>query len=56
MRYSVNRAFFVMVAMDEKEKPMAVPGLSLSSEAERARYEAGILRKSVRLDRSKTGF
>ncbi len=56
MRYSVNRAFFVMVAMDEKEKPMAVPGLLLSSEAERARYEAGILRKSVRLDRSKTGF
>lgn len=56
MRYSVNRAFFVMVALDEEEKPTAVPGLEISTEAERARYEAGLLRKSMRMKRTKTGF
>lgn len=56
MRYSVNRAFFVMVAMDEKERPYQVPDLEIRTEAERGRYEAGLLRKSMRLKRSKTGF
>ena len=56
MRYSVNRAFFVMVAVDEEENPVTVPGLLISTEAERARYESGILRKSMRLNRTKTGF
>jgi acyl-CoA hydrolase len=56
MRYSVNRAFFVMVAMDEDEKPMQVPELIISSEAEKARFQTGLLRKSMRLSRTKTGF
>lgn len=56
MRYSVNRAFFVMVAMDDREKPMLVPELEITTEAERARYQAGLLRKSMRKNRSKTGF
>ncbi|MDO4274736.1 MAG: acyl-CoA thioesterase [Eubacteriales bacterium] len=56
MRYSVNRAFFVMVAMDEQENPMQVPDLAVTSESEKARCQAGKLRKSMRLNRSKTGF
>ena len=56
MRYSVNRAFFVMVAMDAEENPMQVPGLLIRTEAEKGRYEAGLLRRSMRSDRSKTGF
>lgn len=56
MRYSVNRAFLVMVAMDAEEKPLTVPGLEISGEAEKARYEAGMQRKAMRLDRSKNGF
>lgn len=56
MRYSVNRAFLVMVAMDEEEHPMTVPSLEILSEAERARYEAGLLRKSMRKSRSRSGF
>lgn len=56
MRYSVNRAFFVMVAMDEQENPMQVPDLAVTSESEKARLEAGRMRKSMRLNRSKTGF
>lgn len=56
MRYSVNRAFFVMVAMDEQEHPLQVPGLEIHTEAERGRYEAGLLRKSVRASRNRSGF
>lgn len=56
MRYSVNRAFFVMVAVDENERPTQVPALEIRTEAERARNEAAILRKTMRRDRSKTGF
>ena len=56
MRYSVNRAFFVMVAMDETEHPMEVPGLEIRTEAEKGRYEAGLLRRSMRKKRSKNGF
>lgn len=56
MRYSVNRAFFVMVAMDEQEKPMAVAPLKVATEAEKARYEAAVMRRDVRKNRSRTGF
>lgn len=56
MRYSVNRAFFVMVAMDEQERPMKVPGLEICTEAEKGRYEAGLLRRTMRKNRSKSGF
>lgn len=56
MRYSVNRAFFVMVAMDEQEHPMEVPGLAIRTEAEKGRYEAGLLRRSMRSKRNKNGF
>lgn len=56
MRYSVNRAFFVMVAVDENERPVQVPGLLVQTEAEKARYEAGIMRKNNRKNRTLTGF
>lgn len=56
MRYSVNRAFFVMVAMDGQEHPLQVPGLEIRTEAEKGRYEAGLMRRSMRSNRSKTGF
>lgn len=56
MRYSVNRAFFVMVAMDGQEKPMQVPGLLIETEAEKARWQAGCLRKENRKKRVETGF
>lgn len=56
MRYPVNRAFFVMVAMDENDKPTKVPGLILRTEAERARHEAALLRKGMRKERRENGF
>ncbi len=56
MRYSVNRAFFVVVALDENEKPIAVPPLKIQTEAEKARQDAAILRREMRKNRSRTGF
>lgn len=56
MRYSVNRAFLVMVAMDETEKPMEIPGLLVETEAERGRQEAGMLRREMRKKRVQSGF
>ncbi|MDO4339002.1 MAG: acyl-CoA thioesterase [Eubacteriales bacterium] len=52
MRYSVNRAFLVMVAMDSQEKPLCVPKLDIRTEAEKGRYEAGLMRKSMRKRRN----
>ena len=45
-----------MVAMDEKERPLQVPGLLVKTEAEKARYEAGIQRRKMRKERQKNGF
>lgn len=56
MRYSVNRAFLVMVALDKNEKPMAVPPLKIQTEAEKARNDAAILRRNMRKNRSRSGF
>jgi acyl-CoA hydrolase len=56
MRYSVNRAFVVMVAMDEREHPMQVPDLEVVTEAEKARNEAGKMRRDMRKKRSRNGF
>lgn len=56
LRYSVNRAFLVMVAMDGEERPTEVPGLLVETEAEKGRYEAGLQRKRMRRERQKNGF
>ena len=39
-RYPVNRAFFIMVALDENDHPVRVPRLSVSSIEEQAKWEA----------------
>lgn len=56
MRKPVNRAYFVMVAMDEYDKPTKVPGLIIDSESERAEWEGAKQRKSYRIERRKQGF
>lgn len=47
-RTKVNRAYLVMVALDENEKPTAVPGLILETEEEKAEWEAGEMRDALR--------
>ncbi len=36
MRYPINRAYFTMVGLDEKDKPCRIPRLTIKSEEEKA--------------------
>ena len=41
MRHVINRAYVVMVAIDEEGKAVPVPGLIVETESEKAEWEAG---------------
>jgi acyl-CoA hydrolase len=45
-----NEAYIVYVALDENEKPVAVPELLLETEEEKAEYEKAIIRRAHRLE------
>ncbi len=47
----VNRAYLVMVALDENEQPTQVPRLLLETDEERAEWEAGEKRTRLRKQR-----
>ena len=47
-RKLVNKAYVIMVALDENERPTEVPGLICETEAEKADYEAGMQRRALR--------
>jgi acyl-CoA hydrolase len=53
-RTLINRAYLVMVALDEFDNPTPVPGLIPETEEEKAEYEAGekrfVLRKQRRIE------
>ena len=51
MRRPVNRAYLVQVAVDQKDKPVRVPGLIVETESEKAEWEAGIRRRAMRKQR-----
>jgi acyl-CoA hydrolase len=55
-RHPVNRAFFVMVALDENDNPIEVPRLKLTTVDEQARWEASEKRISLRKSRRSEGF
>ena len=55
-RKVVNRAYLVLVALDEHENPTEVPRLILETEAEHGEWEAGMRRKQLRTDRRKEGY
>ncbi|MBQ4088987.1 MAG: acyl-CoA thioesterase [Clostridia bacterium] len=44
----INRAYLVMVALDENDKPTSVPALIPETIEEKAEYEAGKRRKAAR--------
>lgn len=56
IRKVVNRAYLVMVALDESGKPAQVPDLILETESERAEWEAGKKRHTLRHKRRKEGY
>jgi acyl-CoA hydrolase len=47
----VNRAYLVMVALDDNEKPAQVPGIILETAEDRLEWEAGTARTSLRKQR-----
>ena len=47
-RKLINRAYLVMVALDENGKPAPVPALKLETDEERAEWEAAIRRRDAR--------
>lgn len=55
-RHPINRAYVVMVAMDENDKPTTAPRLLIETEAEHAEWEAALKRKDYRKQRRLEGF
>lgn len=56
IRIAINRAYFVMVALDENDKPVPVPKLILETESEKAEWEAAEKRREMRSQRKVEGF
>lgn len=50
-RKLINRAYLVMVALDDHEHPIPVPRLKLETEEEKAAWEAGKKRSELRKQR-----
>ena len=50
-RHRINNAHFMMVALDENDKPMKVPGLILKTEDEHLAWQHGEERRRIRLQR-----
>ena len=52
-RDRINNAHFMMVALDENDKPMKVPGLILQTDDEHLAWRHGEERRRIRLQRLK---
>jgi len=52
-RNRINNAHFMMVALDENERPVRVPRLILQTEDEKLAWEHGEQRRQIRLQRKK---
>ena len=56
IRRPINRAYFVMVAIDENDRPTPVPKLIVESPQEIAEWEMAKLRNQMRRQRKTEGF
>lgn len=52
----INRAYFVMVATDENQKPIQVPGLIIEGGTAQMEWEAAIKRQELRKQRQREGL
>lgn len=55
-RKTINRAYLVMVAVDDQGHPVKVPGLEVITESEKAEWEGGKKRSILRKQRRMEGF
>lgn len=56
MRKIINRAYEVMVALDENDNKVEVPGLIVETESEKAEWIGGEKRYALRKERRKEGY
>lgn len=56
MRFMINRAYLTLVAIDENDHPVPVPGLILETEEEKLEWEAGKKRRELRKQRRLEAF
>jgi acyl-CoA hydrolase len=56
MRKPINRAYLVMVALDEEGNPTKVPRLVVETESERAEWEGALKRNELRKLRRTEGY
>ena len=56
MRYPINRAYLVLVALDENNRPTEVPQLILENDIQQEEYLIAEKRRQFRLERKKSGF
>lgn len=55
-RHPINRAYFVMVALDEQEKPKRVPRIKIESLEQQAEWDAAEKRNALRKQRKAEGY
>lgn len=55
-RRPINRAYFTMVALDQDDRPMEVPGLLIETEVQKMEWENGKKRRINRIMRKEEGF
>ena len=56
MRHVINRAYIVMVAIDDNGKPITVPDIIIDTAEDRMEYEAAKKRRDMRKLRRAEGF
>lgn len=56
VRKLINRAYLVMVALDENEQPTPVPGILPETMEEKFEFEAGSKRNALRKQRREEQF
>jgi len=56
MRYPINRAYIVLVALDNSNQPTLVPPLVLENDIQKEEYRMAQKRRELRLERRKKGF
>lgn len=56
IRRPITRAYFTLVALDENDRPMIVPGLIPESVEQKMEWEAGERRRKNRIMRREEGF
>jgi len=56
MRYPINRAYIVLVALDDDNHPTEVPSLILENDIQREENRMAEKRRQLRLERQQEGF